>query len=151
MDVREAILARLVEIAEGIDGITRVTRNEIDLSEVDLPAIAILDGDEMADEADAAGRGPLAPRRMSMTPQMVIMLASAQREVGSTLNGFRALLVHGVTHDDTLTGMTTNGRGARLLGTQTNLAWGRSMKGEMSVQFEIPYILRPDHLVDVTA
>ena len=152
MDVREAILEQLVSTAGGIDGVTSVFRNNITVDETDLPAIVVLDGDEVADEGDPVGRGPLAPRRMTMTPQILIILPSSQREVGTNLNAFRALLIHAVTDDDTLTALTTNGRGVRLQQTQTNLAWGRSMKGEMSVQFEIPYTLRPDQLVEeVTA
>lgn len=151
MDVREAILARLVEIAEGIEGVNRVVRNDYSVSDKEV-TLMVLDADEKADEDDPVGRGPLAPRRMTMTPQILIALPKAANEVGPTLNGFRALIIQAVATDTTLTALTTNGRGARLHSSQTSLAWGRSMLGEMGIAFAIPYLLRPDRLdEEVTA
>lgn len=150
MDVREAILARLVVIAGTIDGVSTVQRNNLNVSETAI-TIVVFDGDEKADEDDPPARGPKAPRRMIMLPQLLITLPEKARDVGTVLNAFRAKLIHAVLFDNSLTALTWNGRGARLAATQTSLAWGRTMMGEMGVSFAIPYLLRPDQLVETTA
>ncbi|MER9355557.1 hypothetical protein NKI61_20005 [Mesorhizobium sp. M0514] len=150
MDTREAILDRLVAIAGDVAGIRKVFRNMSSPDETDLPAIIVLDADEGADEGDPPGRGPLAPRRMIMTPQLFVVLPEAVKSIGTVLNGYRAELIDAVATDATLTAMTTNGLGARLLASQTSLAWGRSMMGEMGMSFSIPYILFPGRVVDGT-
>lgn len=149
MDVREAILARLVVIAERC-GADRVVRNEYAPNEKQ-DTIMLLDGDEAADEDDPVGRSPLAPRRMTMTPQLLIALARGRAQVGTRLNGIRSALIYEVATDAPLIALTLNGRGARLHSTQTSLAWGRSMLGEMGVAFAIPYLLKPGDLAPPTA
>lgn len=145
MDRRELILERLVTIA-GTIGVRKVMRNNIRPAETDLPAVVILDADEAADPDDPGGRGPRAPRRMIMTPQVLILLAENARNVGPTLSEYRVAMVRAVAFDDALTALTTNLRGARLLKTETSLAWGRSMLGEMGLSFAIPYVLEPENL-----
>jgi hypothetical protein len=143
-DTREAILVRLEAIAGTVAGIKKVFRNETTTNETDLPAIIVLDADEKADPTDPEGRGPLAPRRMIMTPQLFIVLPEASKTVGTALNGFRKQLIDAVANDATLTALTINHRGARLVASQTSLAWGRSMMGEMGLSFAIPYLLQPE-------
>lgn len=140
---RELILQRLVAIAKTIDGIKNVYRNNNRPPEANLPAIVILDGDATAAETDPKNRGSRAPRRMIMTPQLLIILPEKATEVGTTLNGLHDKLIHAVAFDDALTALTTNRLGADLHSIQTSLAWGRSMLGEMGVAFAIPYYLDP--------
>ncbi len=64
-DRREMILARLLEIAVGVDGIVAVFRNKDEISERQRPAIVILDADEAADDADPNSRPSRAPRRVA--------------------------------------------------------------------------------------
>lgn len=143
MDTREAILQRLLAIAEGIDGIKKVYRNNMRPPESNLPAILVLDGDEAGDENDPRSRGARGPRRMIMTPQLLIVLPEKAADVGTALNGYRAKLINAVATDADLTALTTNRIGAWLHSSQTSLAWGRSMLGEMGVAFAIPYVLDP--------
>jgi hypothetical protein len=146
MDTREAILQRLVAIAETFKttrGIKAVYRNNMRPPEANLPAILILDGDEMGDENDPNSRGSRGPRRMTMTPQMLIVLPEKSEDVGTVLNGHRAALIKAIATDADLMALTTNRLGGRLHSTQTSLAWGRSMLGEMGVAFAIPYYLDP--------
>lgn len=145
-DPRELILARLVVIADTVPGIRKTFRNQITINDDEMPAITVLDGDERADETDPADRGPKGPRRMIMMPQVLIYLPKKATLIGTGLNGFRALLIDAVANDSTLTEMTTKKRGARLMATQTALAWGRSMLGEMGVSFAIPYVASPGQL-----
>ena len=54
MDKREAILARLVEIAAGLPGIATAVRNQDEISERSRPAIAVFDADEVWRRGDRA-------------------------------------------------------------------------------------------------
>jgi hypothetical protein len=146
MDTREAILLRLVAIAATIPGIKEVFRNNIRPPEANLPAILVLDGDEAAAETDPNSHGSRGPRRMIMTPQLLIVLPEKASDVGSTLNAYRAKLIKAIATDVDLAALTINRLGGRLHSTQTSLAWGRSMLGEMGVAFAITYALDPNTL-----
>jgi hypothetical protein len=147
MDKREAILARLVEVAAGLDGVATAVRNQDEISERVRPAIAVFDADETADEAaerqDHPGR---APNRVVMTPEVLILLGASPENIGPALNGLRAKLVKAVLTDAQLIALTgTNGR-VRYAGCSTHLGHGRSMEGSMGVQFSFAYVLRPEQL-----
>lgn len=153
MDRREEILARSFEIIQTrISGIKKTFRNQVEHSESDLPAISLLDGDEKPETPDMMdNRGPKVARAMIMTPQFMIMVSSSIADVGTVLNEYRGKLIHEMTHDEELTALTKNGIGVRVILTQTNFAWGRSMTGEMGVGFAIPYMLQPTSLSYTTA
>lgn len=151
MDHREAILSRLLEIAAGIEGVTKAYRNQDDIPEKSRPAIVILDGDEAADDGDPGRRPTTAPRRIGMTPEIYILLGSSPENVGSSINLIRARFVKAVMTDATLRGLTLDGDGIRYEGCATGLARGRSMEGEMGVSLTFTYVMRPEKLVeDVT-
>lgn len=147
MDKREQILARLVAVAEGVLGVSTVTRNTDEISEHKRPAIAIFDADESADEAaerqDHPGR---APNLVVMTPEVLILLGAPPASVGTALNDIRAKLVKAVLTDTQLVELAgPNGR-VRYAGCTTHLGHGRSMEGAMGVQFTFAYVLRPQQL-----
>jgi hypothetical protein len=147
MDKREAILARLVEIAAAIEGVAVAVRNQDEISERSRPAIAVFDADETVDEAaerqDHPGR---APNIVEMTPEVIILLGAAPETVGSALNALRAKFVKAVLTDSQLIALVgSNGR-VRYAGCATHLGHGRSMEGFMGVQFVFAYVLRPDQL-----
>lgn len=147
MDKREAILARLVDVAASLPAVGTVTRNSDEISEHKRPAIAVFDSDESADEAaerqDHPGR---APNLVEMMPEVLILLGAPPEAVGSALNALRATLVKAVLTDSQLISLTgANGR-VRYAGCSTHLGHGRSMEGSMSVQFTFAYVLRPEQL-----
>ena len=147
MDKREQILARLVQVAQGVSGISTVTRNSDEISEHKRPAIAVFDSDESADEAaerqDHPGR---APNLVVMTPELLILLGTSPESVGPALNALRAKLVKAVLTDAQLIAFAgPNGR-VRYAGCSTHLGHGRSMEGSMGVQFSFAYVLRPEQL-----
>jgi hypothetical protein len=147
MDKREAILARLVEVAAGLDGIATAVRNQDEISERAQPAIAVFDADEAADEAaerqDHPGR---APNLVVMTPEVLILLGAAPESIGTALNALRAKLVKAVLTDSQLIVLAgANGR-VRYAGCSTHLGHGRSMEGFMGVHFAFAYVLRPEQL-----
>ena len=147
MDKREAILARLLEVAAAIPGVVTAVRNQDEISERSRPAIAVFDGDETGDEPTAQQDHPgRAPNLIVMTPEVLILLGALPESVGSALNALRAKLVKAVLTDEQLIALVgANGR-VRYAGCATHLGHGRSMEGSMGVQFTFAYVLRPEQL-----
>lgn len=147
MDKREAILARLTEVAATVPGVSTVVRNTDEISEHKRPAIAIFDADETADaRADQQGHSGRAPNLIEMTPELMILLGAAPERVGSALNELRAKLIKTVLTDSQMIALTgPNGR-IRYAGCTTHLGHGRSMEAAMGVHFAFSYVLRPDQL-----
>lgn len=150
-DPRELILARLLEVAGAIDPTLSPRRNEADLADTALPAVVLLDGDEQADESDPEGRPLLAPRRVTMTPEVQFRIAAKAKDIGPNLNLWRAKLIHAVLTDATIASLTINDRGIRYRGSATVAERGRSMEGGIGVAFSFTYLLRPSDLVETTA
>lgn len=147
MDRREAILARLLEIATGIEGIVRAWRHKSRVTEEARPAIVILDADEVAEEGEAAAGRPFnVQRRVVMTPEIYIMLGGSPEEVGTEINTMRGRFLKAVLKDDELISIVgTNGL-IKYEGCATGLAEGRSMEAEMGVSISFTYILKVDEL-----
>jgi len=149
-DVREDILARLLEVVASIPNLRSAQRNNVDIPEDQLPAAIVFDGDEdTADEADASMRPPNRPTLVTMTPEIVI--AQQADEVGSDITTLRRELIKRVLKDTELneqivkTGRHGNGT-IRYLGCQTDVGWMRSLHGALRAQFAIKYVLKPDEL-----
>lgn len=141
-DRREAILQRLVEIAEGVDGVPFVFRNQLDLSERQRPAIVILDSDEVTDQGGSGpGKHPRAASVVSMTPEILILLQDNARVVGPALNSIRARLLRAVLSDTSLRTITGPNGFVRYEGCATGLSRGRNMEGEMGLSLAIQYPL----------
>jgi hypothetical protein len=150
IDVRENILARLVAIVDAVADFKQVYRNYVDLTEDDLPAAAVLDGDEETDDvSDRSMRPPNQPTLATMTPEIIVFKLAPQ--VGPDISVLRRQLVKTVLHDPELneqivkTGRYGNGA-IRYLGCQTDLGWERSMFGALKVNLLFKYTLRPDDL-----
>jgi hypothetical protein len=149
-DVRENILARLLEVVATIPNLRAAYRNNIDIPEDQLPAAIVLDGDEESDGAsDVSMKQPHRPYNVQMTPEIII--AQQADEVGSDLTTLRRELIRRVLMDTELneqivkTGRHGNGA-IRYLGCQTDLGWMRSLHGALRAQFMFKYTLRPDDL-----
>lgn len=145
-DIREEILERLKEIAEELEGIKRVERDFIAISEDELPAVIILEGDEEADEGDPVGRPTTSPRRVTMTPEIRIMVRNNSADIGPQLSAFRAALIKAIAADAALKALVINGVGIRYRGLATALARGRTMDADMGLVFGLTYVLKPDEL-----
>jgi hypothetical protein len=145
MDKREAILQRLLAIAEAIDGVATAVRNQDEISERARPAIAIFDADETVAEhiGDHPGR---APNIVEMSPELQILLGAKPERVGTALNALRAKLINAVLTDPHLITLAGPNGYVRYTGCGTHLGHGRSMEGAMSVQFSFAYVLRPEQL-----
>lgn len=147
---REAILLRLVAIADTIPGVKTVTRDVISINDDQLPALAILEGDEETNDEDPTNRPTFAPRRVTMVPHIVIAsgrnIGSPPIDIGPGLNAIYAALLKAVMTDGTLAALTLDGRGVRFLGMESDLAVGRMMQGQMAVKFGFTYGLVPNDL-----
>jgi len=147
VDVREDILARLLEVVATIPNIRSAHRNNIDITEDQLPAVLVLDGDEETNEAQ--NRPSNSPVLVQMTPEIII--AQQADEVGSDLTTLRRELIRLVLFDTELNNLiaksSPRGNGAiRYLGCQTDLGWMRSLHGALRAQFMFKYTLKPEDL-----
>jgi hypothetical protein len=146
-DVREDILARLLVVVATIPNIRSAHRNNVDITEDQLPAVLVLDGDEETN--DAQNRQSNSPVMVQMTPEIII--AEQSDEVGSDLTTLRRELIKLVLLDTELNNLiaksSPRGNGAiRYLGCQTDLGWMRSLHGALRAQFLFKYTLRPEDL-----
>ena len=150
IDVREDILARLVVLAGGLPNMNLADRNNSDISEDQLPAGIVFDGDEETDDAsDASMRPPNRPTIVRMQP--VVEIAAMSALAGSDLSVLRRELIKAVLYDpefnETIVKTGRNGNGAiRYLGCQTDPTWMRTLYGQMRVQFLFRYVLNPADL-----
>ena len=145
-DTREQILARMLLIAASVDGIRAASRNTPMIGDdegVAIPAVAILEGDEEANDDDPEIRGSRAVRIVRMYPQIVIYAGDKVQDLGATLNTLRSALIDAILTDTELISLTMNKRGARYIAMESDLAFGRQMMGRMALRFAIPYRLLP--------
>lgn len=150
VDTREDILARLLEVLATIPNIRTAQRNNLDITDDQLPWAVVFDGDEETGDADDMGmRPPNRPTVVRMTPEIVI--AQQSDEVGSDLTTLRRELIKRVLTDtalnETIVKTGRHGNGAiRYLGCQTDLGYGRSLHGALRAQFLFKYTMKPDDL-----
>jgi hypothetical protein len=145
IDVREDILARLLEVVATIPNVRTVQRNDPDLDEVELPAVVVLDGDEETDENSVQKSGPAhLPMLVRMSPK--ITLAQQAEEVGSDLTTLRRELIKRVLYDPELIAKTGTNGAIRYLGCTTDFGWLRYKEGTCEAQFMFKYPLKPDDL-----
>jgi len=141
---REAILVRLVEVVKTVDAsLTGCYRNDPWLNEEQQPFAVVMDGDEEADEADPVNRPTLAPRHVTMTPEVIFSVQEDATTLGTTMNDLAAKCINAVLSDAGLLAMTVNGRGVRYTGMTTGIGQGSKTIGEVSVGFAITYIMQP--------
>ncbi|MCW2854367.1 MAG: hypothetical protein JWM84_4031 [Nocardioides sp.] len=147
MDRREAILARLLEIAAAIPGIVLAARNRPDFSDRARPAILILDADETADDREKGrGRAANAPNLVGMTPEIHVLLGGKHEQIGTQINALRVLLLKAVLTDEALRTIVGPNGEIRYEACATDLAAGRAVEGNLGVSFTFTYPLIPSEL-----
>ncbi|RWB85916.1 MAG: hypothetical protein EOQ52_20405 [Mesorhizobium sp.] len=143
-DPREAILARLLELARSIDDSFEARRNETGLPDTSK-YVVLFDGEEHA-VGDIPGRRNAAeppPQIVEMTPEVQFRLAAKAKDVGTALNALRIRLIAAVLTDPVLLALTVKGTSMRFAGSNTATERGRSMEGGIGVAFTFAYLLRP--------
>ncbi len=147
-DIREAVLAQLLVIAEGLKtsgDVKTAKRNSTQVAEETRPAILIFDADEAADAADPQTRS--GPRRVAMSPETYLLLGGKPENVGAAINALRAKWIKAVLTDATLKTILGSPTGlARYEGCGTSLAMGKDMNADMGVSFSFHYVLDPGSL-----
>lgn len=151
MDKREQILSRLTSILGGIEGVTLVLRNSVDVPESKVPALVLLDGDEspLDDSSFGKGRGPRGPILMQMFPEIYVLLIKEPSDVGPSMNEMRSRIIDAICTDGQLASLAHNAD-IRYEGMQTALALGRSLTGEAGLTFGIVYAMYPGTLTEST-
>ena len=144
-DLRESILARLVEVIEAVDGIAFTARNVILIDETDLPAAFVLDGiEEAVVEDQDRRRSAGGPVRVIMTPQVHIRTRAADPDdTGPALSALRAAVIKAVLGGATLAGIVYPNGSLQYAGCSNEIAAGRQHEAAISVSFAIRYVLAP--------
>lgn len=150
-DRREAILERLVEIAEDLGTFATVGRNIADLPDEALPALILMDGDEEADDqVKQKGRPAHGPNIVRMTPSLHAVVSGSAGELGPAMNDIRAKLIREILFDNTLTTLCHNGQMSYDACATGMFGDGERLIAEIGVSFTFEYVLRPSEF-DVTA
>jgi len=142
-DVREAILARLVEVVATVPNLIAVQRNNTDWPDI-LPAALVLDGDEEVSTGNDGSRPSNRPMLVEMTPEIEIVEQSDA--IGSDLTTFRRDLMKLVLADATLNTLTGSNGKISYLGCVTAFGWKEKNFGALQMRFSFKYPLKPDDL-----
>jgi hypothetical protein len=143
IDKREEILVRLVQVISAIPGVWKVYRNRPAISAAQRPAIVVLDSDEEGTlGAFALGRPLASPGIMRMTPEVCLMAAGESDTIGASLSAMRFLVIPAILTDDFLSTLVGTIGGVQYQGCTTDLGRGRTMEGELVLNFEIHYALK---------
>lgn len=147
-DRREEILARLLDVMRGVEGVLDVGRNVADVPGLTRPAMFLHDaGEEFFDKP-----GPNLRRsqiqRMQLTPGLTINVGAAPANVGTLLNTLRARLVLAVVNDTELSA-AVGGNGEILYhGCEKLPATAEAREGRMEVNFVFTYIFTTADLIE---
>lgn len=147
MDRREQILARLYTVLQTVEPLTGLTlsfwRNRGELPEDKRPAITMLDADEQVGTQVLHGRGQgglaAQPVLVTMRPEIFILLDAREphnKDAGQDLNVLRIRVLKAVNNDVELATLVTT---LVYEGCLSDLATGRSMTGQMQIQFAFTY------------
>jgi hypothetical protein len=144
-DVREAILARLMEVVATVPNIRNVFRNNTDITDDQMPAALVRDGDEdVVSGNERSSRMPGGPLVVEMAPD--IQIVEQSDAIGSDLTTFRAELIKLVLFDTTLNEYTGSNGKISYLGCVTSFGWMEKQYGALQLRFQFKYPLIPNDL-----
>jgi hypothetical protein len=144
-DVRESILGALVTVCEGIDGVVTVERNKLQVSDISRPAIIVLDGGERTEMGFGGGKPSVAPLVVSMSPSVTVFVGGVPEAVSPAVAAFRAAIISAVLSDSSLLALCKDGD-IRYEGCATGFTAGQRIEADLSLDFTIRYVLRPNDL-----
>jgi hypothetical protein len=143
-DIREDILARLVEVVETVPNLATVHRNNVDITDDQMPAALVLDGDEEVVSGNDGSRPSSRPLLVEMMPEIQIIEQS--ETIGSDLTTFRRELMKLVLSDAELIALTGSNGKISYSGCDTTLGWQQKQYGVLQMRFTFKYALKPDDL-----
>lgn len=145
-DTREAILKHLAKLAAKIDGIDETQRMMRDFVNTEEgAAIVVFDGSEQR-AATGASDGPRDGRAsavFAMRPELHVFLQATPGDAGKALNKIRASAISIVVLDEDLRALAGPNGWVRYLGCDTSAERGRAVEADMSLVFEIGYVVSP--------
>jgi hypothetical protein len=144
VDVREDILARLVEVVATVPNLRTVVRNNVDWVDDQMPLAAVLDGDETVVAGNDSSRPSNRPLIVEMTPEIQIVEQSST--IGSDLTTFRRELMKLVLADATLNDLTGSNGAISYDGCETSFGWQQKQYGALQIRFTFKYPLKPNEL-----
>ncbi len=150
-DKREAILIRLLAIAEECQqantDIAWVARNNTEITDRQVPALIILEGDEETPAVpEQRHRNASSPVPVVMVPQVCIAVMTATDKLGETLNGLRTQVIKAILGDSELIALLGTNGAIAYRGMVSDLGEGRAMLGRFFLRFAISYFLKPSDL-----
>jgi len=141
-DVREKILARMLEVLKGVPGMAEAYRNKVEFPDTKRPVAILLDSDEIVgDNAQGKGRPVGAPLIITATPEVYVIDTEQAAELGTSLNQLRAKVIKAIMSDSQLLALSKD-NDVRYEGMATGLSVGRSMEGEAALNFAVTYVLK---------
>jgi len=143
---REQVLARLFDVLATVNGVESTVRNRGLLGEDARPALVQLDGDETNVLPGPVGQPRMAPALVRMQPQIFIVLKNAKpqnKDVGPTLNQFRALIIRAIATDAQLLALLGSNGKMSYDGCETDLKTGMLVEGQMQLNFSLTCVLDP--------
>ncbi len=141
-DRREEILVRMLGILSAVEGSSNAFRNRSDVHESLRPCIVLVDGDEEAEQQDS-NRAGRTPRRVRMTPHVLLMAGGPAETIGTQLNDLRKQAIYELCSDAQLKALSLQDNDVVYEGAQMIMDEGRRIEGVMVLVFTVTYLLRP--------
>lgn len=142
-DKRELILARLAVVLAAVPGVVSFGRNDPTLPESKLPGVLLLDADEEAYLPTYGRNRPVpSPNKVSMSPEVHVLVQDGPDDVGATLNSLCEAIVEAVLNDSILYGLCCDDE-MEFEGMGMSLDLGRSVLAEGQLNFTFRYTLWP--------
>jgi hypothetical protein len=156
MDKRETILAHLLAMLDGLDGLAEVDgvksvfRNRGEIPQEKLPAVVLLDGREKIKVSTSTHGGLRTPTIFTLSPQIFIVLKPRDDinndGIGEELSAYRVKIIKLMRDDDTLAALLGANGEALYLSSETDMQTGSTMQGQMQMDFAFSYVLNPSDL-----
>lgn len=141
-DTRELILVRIKAILTEVatDGIS-VYRDRAEFDVTELPAYALLDGDEGKGAGSSDRKGP---QINVLSPQIFYVPQPTENQlnigVGEDLSAKRVLLLRAIMGDGVLQDLTGTNGYIEYRGMQTDMQTGGEVKGQFRMDFAFAFV-----------
>ena len=150
VDKRGDILARVKAIYATVPGIAQVYSNRGDVDQMNLPALVLLDGNEIRRTA-VGPRNFMSMQVMVLQPQTFLVLkpktrVADQELLTAEMSDWRTKILGKLATDRLLPGLLGDDGFIEYLGYTTDLQTGSEMKGSMQFTIHFGYLFDPADL-----
>jgi hypothetical protein len=156
---REQILAQIVAVLGSISGVMGVYRDRGLMGDEKLPAIVVLDGrEDIVSNIPPLKSVQMTPAIFRLQPQIFVIcrerddatnltLDGQDDPIGPELSGWRDVVLAHLVNDPTLVSMLTTSGQIVYRGSQTDMATGRLLRGELQLFIDFHYIWQPPQVL----